>query len=98
MKFVLTFTDSALEDLAFFKKYEQALITDTIDQQLLHQPGVETRNRKELEQNPFAGWELRISAYRVFHDLEKQARIVTIKAIGWKEHNKLYIRDKEYSL
>ena len=98
MEFVLTFTDSALDDLAFLKKYEQAINTDAIDQQLLHQPYVETRNRKELEQSPLAGWELRIGDYRVFYDLETQARIVTIKAIGWKEHNKLYIRGKEYSL
>ena len=31
MRFVLDFTDSALEDLDFFKKYEQTLILDQVE-------------------------------------------------------------------
>lgn len=98
MIFILTFTDSALDDLDYFKKYEQGVIVDAIDQQLLHEPGVETRNRKVLDPNPLAQWELRVGAYRVFYDLTVSGRMVTVKAIGWKEHNKLYIRGKEYIL
>jgi mRNA-degrading endonuclease RelE of RelBE toxin-antitoxin system len=98
MTFMLTFTDSALADLDYFKKYEQGIIVDTIDQHLLHEPAVETRNRKGPEPNPIAQWELRIGLYRVFYDLNLNEQMVTIKAIGWKEHNKLYIRGKEYVL
>ncbi|MEZ4860257.1 MAG: hypothetical protein R3C14_03085 [Caldilineaceae bacterium] len=98
MSFILTFTDSALDDLDYFKKYEQRVIVDAVDQQLLHEPGVETRNRKVLDPNSLAQWELRVGSYRVFYDLNLSGRMVTVKAIGWKEHNKLYIRGKEYIL
>jgi hypothetical protein len=32
------------------------------------------------------------------HDLNEQERKVTIKAVGRKEHNPLFIRGKEYQL
>lgn len=98
MSFILTFTDSALDDLDYFRRYEQGVIVDAIDQQLLYEPGVETRNRKVLDPNPLAQWELRVGSYRVFYDLNLSGQMVIVKAIGWKEHNKLYIRGKEYIL
>ncbi|NJN93703.1 MAG: type II toxin-antitoxin system RelE/ParE family toxin [Anaerolineales bacterium] len=97
-KFVLEFTNSAFEDLAFFKKYEQSLILDAISLQLVHQPHIETRNRKQLESNPLAEWELRVGSYRIFYDIAHAESSVKIKAIGYKEHNKLFIRGKEYTL
>jgi hypothetical protein len=60
MRFVLDFTDSALDDLAFFKKYEQTVILDQIEVQLSYEPLSETRNRKPLEPNVLREWELRI--------------------------------------
>jgi mRNA-degrading endonuclease RelE of RelBE toxin-antitoxin system len=96
--FVLDYTDSALEDLAYFRKYEQTLILDGVDRQLQHEPNKETRNRKVLDPNNLSQWELRIGVYRVFYDIISNARIVTIKAVGYKEHNKLFIRGKEYNL
>lgn len=98
MRFILDFTDSALEDLGFFKKYEQALILDQLDIQLRYEPTTETRNRKSLEPNPLGEWELRIGAYRVFYDTDAVEARVKVKAIGYKEHNTLYIRRKEYTI
>jgi len=98
MRFVLTFTESALDDLRFFRKYEQALVLDQTYLQLEDQPTVETRNRKPLEPNELADWELRIGRYRVFYDVDPTDQTVTIKAIGHKEHNKLFIRGKEFKL
>jgi mRNA-degrading endonuclease RelE of RelBE toxin-antitoxin system len=96
MRFVLEWTESALEDLNYFRKYEQTLILDRLDIQLAYEPGVETRNRKPIESTGFAEWELRIGNYRVFYDISADQTTVKITAIGSKEHNVLYIRGKEY--
>jgi mRNA-degrading endonuclease RelE of RelBE toxin-antitoxin system len=98
MRFVLNFSDSALGDLEFFRKYEQTLILDQTQTQLTYQPTTETRNRKPLEPNDLADWELRVGAYRVFYDVVPAEGIVKVKAIGHKEHNELYIRGKEFKL
>jgi mRNA-degrading endonuclease RelE of RelBE toxin-antitoxin system len=98
MRFILDFTDSALEDLGFFKKYEQTVILDQMDLQLRYEPTTETRNRKPLEPNALGAWEVRIGVYRVFYDMDAAEATVKVKAIGYKEHNTLYIRGKEYTL
>lgn len=66
MKFRIELAESALEDLQWFKKYEQVLILDEIDKRLLYGPAFETRNRKCLRENILSRWELRIDKYRVF--------------------------------
>jgi mRNA-degrading endonuclease RelE of RelBE toxin-antitoxin system len=98
MRFVPEFTESALDDLRFFRKYEQNIITEQIRAQLMYEPGKETRNRKPMEANALADWELRIGDYRVFYDIDDAAATVKIKAIGCKEHNRLFIRVMEYEL
>jgi len=98
MAYTIDYTASAEGDIAYFRKYEQGLIVDAIDDQLLHEPDQETRNRKVLDPNPLAAWELRIGRYRVFYDVDAMTWLVLVKAVGWKEHNTLYIRGKEYIL
>ncbi len=39
---------------------DAARVLDAVPRQLAHQPAVRTRNRKPLEANPVAPWELRI--------------------------------------
>ena len=98
MQFSLNFSNSALDDLNFFRTFEHRLILDEIDVQLRHEPTRTTRNRKPLEPNELADWELRIGPYRVFYDVDSASGIVKIKAIGHKEHNRLFIRGKEFRL
>jgi mRNA-degrading endonuclease RelE of RelBE toxin-antitoxin system len=98
MPYTIEYTESALGDIAYFKKYEQVLIIAAIEQQLAHEPLHEVRNRKPLEANPLAMWEVRVGKYRIFYDVEIHDHIVVVKAVGWKEHNRLYIRGKEYAL
>jgi len=98
MAYTLDYTASAEDDLAAFRIFEQRLIVDVIDQQLRSEPHQETRNRKLLDANPLAMWELRIGRYRVFYDVDTVIRLVLVKAVGWKDHNTLYIRGKEYVL
>jgi mRNA-degrading endonuclease RelE of RelBE toxin-antitoxin system len=98
MRFVLEFSESALENLSYFRKYEQTLIVDQVEVQLSHEPAAETRNRKPLEPNTLADWELRIGVYRVFYDVDATETKVKIKAVGYTEHNRLFIGGKEYVL
>jgi len=74
------------------------LIVDAIDDRLIYEPSLETRNRKVLDPNLLAAWELRIGRYRVFYDVDAVITLVLVKAVGWKEHNTLYIRGKAYML
>ena len=71
-----------------------------MDEQLLYEPNIETRNRKRLGENELATWELRIGKYRVFYDVVilENSRLVRVKAIGHKEHNRLFIGGKEIEL
>lgn len=98
MPFTVDFAPSAADDLAVFEKHEQTRILDRIAIQLPHQPMVETRNRKPLEPNSLGEWEFRIGKFRVFYDVDEACAAVKVKAVGCKEHNKLYIRRKEYLL
>ena len=51
-----------------------------------------------LRNNVLSRWELRIEKYRVFYNVNENDQIVDIVAIGYKEHNKLYIREMEVKL
>jgi mRNA-degrading endonuclease RelE of RelBE toxin-antitoxin system len=99
----IEYTEEALADLECFRKPERQLVLDEIDRQLAYEPTVETNNRKRLRPNQLVEWELRIGKYRVFYDVIEQsgteaAKIVKIEAVGFKKHNKLFIRGKEFKL
>jgi mRNA-degrading endonuclease RelE of RelBE toxin-antitoxin system len=96
--FEIEFTASALEDLGCFKKAEQNLILDNIEASLQHEPLAETRHRKPLRPNDLSAWELRVGNFRVFYDVNDEDKIVLIKAIGYKKHSALYIRDRSFEL
>jgi mRNA-degrading endonuclease RelE of RelBE toxin-antitoxin system len=100
MAFDIQFTALAAAHVRSYRKFEQRVIFDGIEEQLTHEPGIETRNRKRLGQNEFSDWELRIDKFRVFYDIvvEESQQIVKIKAVGHKEHNKLFIGQKEVQL
>ncbi len=97
MKYRIELTDEAQDDLRWFRVYERKIILDGIKDGLSYEPLVETRHRKELRDNPLAAWELRIQNYRVFYNA-KDGDLVKIGAIGYKEHNILYVRGKEVEL
>jgi mRNA-degrading endonuclease RelE of RelBE toxin-antitoxin system len=91
-------SESAIDDLRCLKKNEQTTVLDLIGQQLAAEPLQETRNRKPLRANDLSQWELRIDRFRVFYDVDTENHVVLIKAVGWKDHNKLYIRGEEHTL
>ena len=78
---------------------QRASVFDTVDEQLAHQPNVETRNRKPMRPNPIAPWELRIGNLRVYYDIEDSPEnVVTILAVGSKDRNRVLIGGKEIEL
>lgn len=84
---------------AIDRKY-YSLIRETIEEQLLHEPDVETRNRKPLRRGPvFKGeWELRFgpdNRFRAFYEIDAAERSVAILAIGVKLGNRLLIGGNE---
>jgi len=47
---------------------QRSIILEAIENQLVHEPLVETQNRKLRRPNPFAPWELRVGQLRVFYE------------------------------
>jgi mRNA-degrading endonuclease RelE of RelBE toxin-antitoxin system len=69
-----------------------------VDERLMHQPDVITRNRKKLRSNATAEWELRIDDFRVLYDIYFDERKVEVKVVGLKQGAKLLVRGKEFLL
>jgi|SRR5882672_4584534 len=96
--FEIEYTASALMDISIFRKHEQTTIFDRVDEQLMHQPDVETRNRKKLRPNETAEWELPVDRYRVLYDVDPNEQKVKVRLVGLKQGSTLLVRGKEYRL
>ncbi|MBI4673476.1 MAG: type II toxin-antitoxin system RelE/ParE family toxin [Chloroflexi bacterium] len=78
---------------------QRTIILDAVDEQLAHQPTVETKNRKPMRPNPLAPWELRIGNLRVYYDVEQDPEpLVYIRAVGVKERNRVRIGNEVFDL
>jgi len=62
MPFDIKFAADVRQHLAALTARERSTALDALERQLLHEPLVETRNRKPLRPNPIAPWELRIGS------------------------------------
>src|SRR5438132_958622 len=83
-------------------KYD-SLIHEKLEEQLLTEPNVETKNRKPLRQPaPFgAEWEIRFgpdNRFRVLYDIDEEHHAVQIVAIGEKEGNRLIVGGEKVEL
>ena len=65
---------------------------------VVHQPTLPTRNRKPLEPNPLARFELRIGALRVYYEVDEARRVVEIRAVGIKDRSRVTIGGEEIEL
>ena len=81
---------SALAELKVTKAFYQRQIIKAIDDQLLHQPLLATKNRKMLlgpsatfEYTPPL-WELRVGDFRVFYDVDEAEQVVFVRAVREK--------------
>lgn len=101
MAFRIDISRKALEHLSGLESRHQATILDAIEDELTHEPMVETRNRKPLRPNPLAAWELRIGDFRVYYDYDAVAQsdpVVWVLAIGIKRHSRITIGGVEVQL
>ena len=99
MPYSIEYSPDAEDHLRFLTARQQAIVLDTVDEQLTHQPTVETRNRKPMRPNPLAPWELRIGALRVYYDVEDTSEPkVYIRAVGIKERNRIRIAGAIFEL
>jgi mRNA-degrading endonuclease RelE of RelBE toxin-antitoxin system len=64
--FEVGFSEGAFEDLPHLKKTDQQVVLEAIEQQLVNDPLVPTRNRKPLQPNDLSAWEIRVGSRRVF--------------------------------
>ena len=71
---------------------------DAVERKLSHQPTVASRNRKLLRANPIAPWELRVGQLRVYFDVAEESALVTVRAIGVKVRDRVFIGGKEVDL
>jgi mRNA-degrading endonuclease RelE of RelBE toxin-antitoxin system len=95
----IEYSPEAEDHLRFLTARQQAIVLDTVDEQLTHQPTVETRNRKPMRPNPLAPWELRIGMLRVYYDVEDTPEPkVYIRAVGIKERNRVRIAGAIFEL
>ena len=98
MDFEIEFSEPARDHLKRFRKRDQQVLLDAIDGQLTNEPDRPTRNRKRLEDNPLAPWELRVGDFRIFYDVSVEEVTVVIVAVGHKVHNRLFIGGEEIEL
>ena len=100
-RFALSFAPETIEHLDAIESKYHGLLRRAMNEQLIHTPAQETRNRKPLDQpGPFAStWELRCgpnNRFRVFYDVDSTAHEVHVLAIGIKDRNRLLIGGEEY--
>jgi len=92
--FEICFSESVDQELKKFRVRDQRIILDAIEKQLRRDPEIETRKRKKLEclVPPFEAippiWELRVGEFRVFYDVDREQKIVLVRAIRRKPAHK----------
>lgn len=99
MPYRIEYSPECEDHLRSLPARERVLVLDAVDEQLVHQPTVETRNRKPMRPNPIAPWELRIGDLRVYYEVAAEPEaVVYVRAVGIKTHNKLRIGGEEITL
>ncbi len=101
-RYDLIYARELKEHLRVIDRKHHSLIRKTIEEQLWFEPDVETRNRKPLRRGPLydAEWEIRFgpdNRFRVFYEVNRDRRTVSILAIGLKKGDRLWIAGQEVS-
>lgn len=94
MVYRIEYSPESEAHLRFLTARQQTMILDAVDEQLMHQPTVETKNRKPMRPNPLAPWELRIGNLRVYYDVEEPEAVVYINAIGSRSEIKSVLQER----
>ncbi len=92
MPYIIDYSPEAEDHLRWLTTRQQRTVVDNVERRLLHEPTVETKNRKPMRPNPVAPWELRLGTLRAYYDVEEQPeQRVIIVAVGVKEGNRVRI-------
>ena len=92
MPYRIEYSPDSEDHLRSLTGRQRAIILNRVDRQLVHEPTVETRNRRPMRPNPVAPWELRIGNLRVYYDVEEDPEpVVSVRAIGIKKRNQVWI-------
>ncbi len=99
--FTLVYADEVKDHLRAIETKYHSIIQAEIETQLLHEPDVETRNRKPLKKPIAFGadWELRLgpdNRFRVFYQVKTEAREVRVLAVGVKDRSRLFFGGEEF--
>ena len=84
MMYEIKFTDDAVEDLQVFTKDERKQIVKAVESELTLYPALESADRRRLNPNGLAEWEIRVGVARVFYDVYVHKGTVKIEAVGKK--------------
>jgi mRNA-degrading endonuclease RelE of RelBE toxin-antitoxin system len=99
LAFAIECSPDVEDHLRMLTASQRAMVLDEVDRQLMHEPDMETRNRKPMRPNPVAPWELRIGDLRVYYDIEYDpVERVLIRAVGIKTRNIVTIGGEEIQL
>jgi mRNA-degrading endonuclease RelE of RelBE toxin-antitoxin system len=78
---------------------QRSTVLDIVEEQLAHEPTVETRKRKPMRPNPVAPWEFRVGTLRVYYDVQEEPQqVVKVRAVGVKHRHRLRIGDEVVEL
>jgi mRNA-degrading endonuclease RelE of RelBE toxin-antitoxin system len=91
----ITISPNASGDLDYIRKYDRTRIIKNIYNILSIDPVTLTNEKRVLRPTQIAERELKISNFRAFYTVNETTKEVDVISVGWKEHNKLFIRGKE---
>ena len=99
--FEVIFDALALDHMGAIGSQYDSLIRRTVEEQLIHQPDVPTRNRKPLLRETAIGttWEVRCgpaNRFRIFYDIHRDQRLVVVLAIARKARNQLFVGKERF--
>jgi mRNA-degrading endonuclease RelE of RelBE toxin-antitoxin system len=93
--FELRWEIEAIEELSDVPAHQRARIWDEVGRHLRGRPAVPDRRRKVVRglkppwsDLPLEFWQLRVDPYRVFYDVDKQRRVVVVRAVRLKARGK----------
>jgi mRNA-degrading endonuclease RelE of RelBE toxin-antitoxin system len=99
MAYEILFAEETDEHLDALTAGQRAAVLGAIARQLLHEPTLETRNRKPMDPDKrafIAPWELRVGNLRVYYAVETMpSPRVVIVAVGIKLRERLRIGGKD---
>ena len=98
MPYRIVYAEEIRDHLRSLTARQRAMLFDSIEGQLTHEPTAETCHRKEMVENSLASWELRIGDLRLYDDVTEDPQMVAVVAVGIKRRNRVFIGGLERQL